>query len=595
MSNLNLGLVGNGSYGALINQQGEVVWACMPRFDSDPVFCSLLMDTKEAKDRGMYTVDLLDYHRSEQYYLTNTAILITKLYDSRGGAIQITDFAPRFKQFGRTFRPVTLVRQIKPLTGNTRIRIQLRPAHDYGAARPTTTHGSNHIRYIAPDLVLRLTTDASVTAILDEIPFVLDDTITLVLGPDETLYESVTDVGREFFEKTHAYWREWVRYLGIPYEWQETVIRAAITLKLNAFEDTGAIIAAMTTSIPEAGNSGRNWDYRYCWIRDGHFVVSTLNRLGATKTLEGYLHYIINIALVSHNHQLRPVLRINGRSDLEEKIVETLPGYRGMGPVRIGNQAFQQIQNDVYGSAIVATTHVFFDQRMNRPGDAALFERLEPLGEIAVTVYDKPDSGLWELRNETRVHTFSSVMCWVACDQLAKIAKHLRLENRASYWRGHADTIHKVICENAWDSKQKTFVQNFGGEDLDASLLLLNEFGFLAADDPRFAGTVSAIERQLRRGNLLLRYAGEDDFGKPENAFTACTFWYINALAVLGRKDEARSLFENMLACRNHLGLLSEDIDPTTGELWGNFPQTYSMVGLIDSAMRLSKPWREAF
>ena len=387
------------------------------------------------------------------------------------------------------------------------------------------------------------------------------------------------------------YWHDWVRHLGIPFEWQEAVIRAAITIKLAAFDDTGAIVAAMTTSLPEAPGSGRNWDYRHCWLRDSYFVVSALNRLSATHTMERYLHYIVNIAANPALKRLQAVYGINGRARLEESIVESLPGFQGMGPVRSGNAAYRQVQNDVYGAVVLSATHIFFDQRLDGPGTETHFRRLESLGEMARAVYGRPDAGIWELRKTQRVHTFSGVMCWVACDRLAQIAAHLGLGERALYWRGHADAIHRGICDNAWDAAQRSFVASFGGQELDASLLLLNELGFLAADDPRFAGTVTAIERQLRRGDFIFRYDHEDDFGQPQTAFIVCTFWFVNALAALGRREEARALFEKLLACRNSLGLLSEDIDPVTRELWGNFPQTYSMVGLINSAMRLSASW----
>ncbi len=595
MSSLDLALIGNCSYGALINAMGEVVWACMPRFDSDPVFCSLLRARDRPDDFGFYAIDLLDVARAEQHYLTNTAVLVTRLYDARGGAVEITDFALRFKQFDRFFHPVMLVRQIRPVAGSPRICIRLRPAYDYGKHRPGITFGSNHVRYVAPDIVLRLTTDASLSAVIDETPFVLDTPLTLILGPDETVQGGVSELGRRYAEETQAYWREWVRYLGIPFEWQDAVIRAAITLKLNAYDDTGAIIAAMTTSIPEAPNSGRTWDYRFCWLRDSYFVVNALNRLNTTLTMERYLRYIINITANRQDSHLQPVYRINGQANLGERIVDSLPGYRGMGPVRAGNAAYQQIQYDVYGSAILAATHVFFDRRISRPGDKSLFHSLESLGEMALQAFDKPDAGPWELRGTRRVHTFSNVMCWVACDRLSKIATKVGLDARADHWRHHADRLHEVISVRAWSPRHNTFVTCFDGEAVDASLLLLHEMGLVGADDPRFAGTVAAIERRLRRGNFIFRYLEQDDFGIPENAFIICTFWYIDALAALGRCEEARALFETLLACRNHHGLLSEDIDPNTRELWGNFAQTYSMVGLINSAMRLSKPWEEAF
>ena len=595
MKTLDLALIGNSSIGALLDEKAEVVWACFPRFDGDALFCSLLRERADEAGFGLMAVDLPDFTHAEQEYLTNTAILVTRLHDRHGGVVEVTDFSPRFRQHGRMFAPMTLVRQVRRLAGSPRIVLRVRPAHDYGRERPAMTWGSNHIRFVTPDLVLRLTTDASVTAVIEETPFFLDDMVTLILGPDETLQGAVGETGRRFAEETAAYWREWVRYLSIPYEWQEAVIRAAITLKLNAYDDTGAIVAAMTTSIPEAANSGRNWDYRYCWLRDGYFVVNALNRLGTTQTMERYLGYIVNIAAGAKDGVLQPVYRIDGRSLIEEREVDTLAGYRGMGPVRVGNQAYRQVQHDVYGSAILTATHVFFDRRLVRCGDEALFHRLEALGERAVQVYDRPDAGLWELRGAARVHTFSSVMCWAACDRLAKIADRLGLAQRADYWRSQAECIHRVVSQRAWNEKLNSFVATLDGNAMDASLLLLNEVGFLDAEDPRFAGTVAAVERELRRGDFIFRYVEKDDFGEPENAFLICTFWYINALSALGRRDEARALFERLLACRNRLGLLAEHIDPKSGEQWGNFVQTYSMVGLIGSAIRLSMRWDLAF
>ncbi len=593
MEHLNLGLIGNCSISALVDPRARIVWSCMPRFDGDPVFCALLRkNTRE--HQGVFAIDLQNLARAEQRYLRNTAILVTTMYDDHGGIVEVTDFAPRFRYLGRMYYPMTLVRRIRRLAGRPMITVRLAPAFDYGAGKPTLTFGSHHIRYIAPELVLRLTTDLSITAILEQSPFLVDQDITLILGPDESVPDSVGELGLRWFGETRGYWQEWVRFLGIPFEWQQAVIRAAITLKLSAFDDTGAIVAAMTTSLPEAPDSGRNWDYRYCWLRDSYFAVCALNRLGATRSMERYLHYIINIAANADGGRLQPVYRISGRPDMNETVVPALDGFRGMGPVRTGNAAYRQSQNDVYGSVVLAATHTFFDHRLDRPGDEALFTRLEALGEMARRVFEQPDAGIWELRNEVRIHTFSSVMCWVACDRLARIARHLRLDDRAAYWRGHAEAMHAVICNRAWDKNQNTFVESFGGRELDASLLLLYELGFLAADDPRFASTVNAVERNLKKGDFIFRYTQKDDFGRPETAFIICTFWYIDALAALGRREEARALFETLLAIRNPLGLLSEDVHPATRGLWGNFPQTYSMVGLINSAIRLSQSWEEA-
>jgi len=595
MSTLDLAVIGNCGFGALVDRRGRVVWSCMPRFDGDPVFCSLLNGNGDDEKFGFFDIVLEDFERSEQHYLHNTAIVVTTLYDSNGSAVEITDFAPRFKQYGRIYRPLQMVRRVRPLSGSPRLTVRLRPVCDYGASRPERTNGSNHIRYITPAVTLRLTTDAPVTYILDEVPFVVEEPFTLILGPDESLTRPIDETAREFFEMTSEFWIEWVRYLSLPFEWQDAVIRAAITLKLCNFEETGAIIAAITTSIPEAAGSQRNWDYRYCWLRDAYFVVHALNRLGATKTMEDYLRYITNIVAMSEDGHLQPVYGIALEKRLTEKEVASLAGYRAMGPVRVGNQAYEHIQNDVYGSVILASTQFFFDQRLVQPGDARLFQKLEKVGEQAVKLFDRPDAGMWELRTKAKVHTFSAVMCWAGCDRLAKVAARLGNDGRAEYWRRHADHISGVIQKEAWDEKQNSFVESFGGTGIDASLLLLNEIGFLAADDPRFAGTVAAVEKTLRHGDHIFRYATADDFGVPQTSFNICTFWYIDALAALGRAEEARDLFEKMLACRNRLGLLSEDLDPDTGELWGNFPQTYSMVGLINAAMRLSKTWEDAF
>lgn len=598
-ANLNLAIIGNCTFSALLDDRANIVWACLPRFDSEPVFNALLQGNRNTRatagQTGLYAIELQDYTRSEQHYIRNTAILVTRLHDRYGGSIEISDFAPRFEQFDRFFRPTMIIRRVKRLSGSPRIRMIVRPAFDYGSVTPELTYGSNHIRYIGTSQVLRLTTDASISAVLEEKPILLDNNITLLFGPDETIAESVTGIGHRFFENTRDHWYGWVRSLAIPYEWQKEVIRAAITLKLSGFEDTGAIIAAPTTSLPESADSGRNWDYRYCWLRDAYFVVNGLNRLGTTRTMEQYLRYIINIAANANDNRLQPVYGINGDTRLTERYAKDLPGYRSQGPVRIGNEAYTQIQNDVYGAAILAAAHVFFDERLSHRGDKALFQRLENLGDAAAQLYREPDAGPWELRNTASVHTFSSIMCWVACDRLSKIAAHLELQPRARHWRQQADTIHAVICEQAWSATENSFVATFGGSELDASLLLLHELGFLDAGDSRFCATVEAIERHLKRGDFIFRYIDNDDFGPPKTAFLICSFWYVDALAVLGRTKEARTLFERLLRCRNNHGLLSEDIDPDTDELWGNLPQTYSMVGLINSAMRLSQSWETMF
>lgn len=595
-STLELGLIGNCAISALIDPLGEIVWSCFPRFDAEPIFCSLLTAGGQEDPQGTFRVELDDCISSEQHYVHNTAILKTRLLDSEGNGVEITDFCPRFHHFGRTHRPTSVIRKLTPI-GSPLIRILLRPSYADGAKAFKKCQGSHHIRFVGDDIALRLTTNLAVSTVMDEKKFVLRESKYFILGADESVQESIENLAERFLRETRIYWTEWVRYLAIPFEWQEEVIRAAITLKLSAYEDSGAIVAAMTTSIPEAAHSARNWDYRFCWLRDSFFTVHALNRLGVTRTMEQYLEYLVNIVGTAQGEHLQPVYCINGSPHMPERIITGLPGYRGMGPVRIGNQAAEQVQHDVYGAVILSATQMFFDERIHRHGDKTLFRLLEKLGDIAVRCFDKPDAGLWELRGAQHVHTFSSMMCWAGADRLAKIALKLQMPDRHAHWQQLADKLRKDINAHGFNQKLHSYTAAWDGDTLDASLLLACELGFVEGTDPRFVGTLKAVEKHLKPDGsaYLFRYIVEDDFGEPENAFTICSFWYIDALAAAGRKNEARALFEDLLGRRNRLGLMSEDLDPQTGELWGNFPQTYSMVGIINSARILSKSWEEAF
>lgn len=587
MSSMALGIIGNCSISALIDDRGRIVWWCLPRPDGDPVFHALL-GSNGRPDDGAFTIELEDYSHSEQYYIENTAILRTRLIATDGSAIEIEDFAPRFLARGRVFRPAQIVRRLRPLAGTPRIAMKLRPRFGWGGVKPEITSGSNHIRFVTDGTALRVTTDAPITFIRDESFFVLNRELNLFIGPDESLSGRPGTLGREFQEETEYYWKRWTLRLALPLEWQEAVIRAAITLKLCTFEETGAIVAAVTTSIPEAPYSERNWDYRYCWLRDAFFVVRALNALSDLETMQNYLSYIRDIIALTKGDHIQPVFGIGLESDLIESFAD-LPGYNGMGPVRVGNQAHEHHQHDVYGNIVLAAAQAFFDKRLLRQGSIDDFRHLEVIGDRAFMLYDQPDAGIWELRTRARVHTSSSLMCWAALDRLAKVANSLGLSPK--HWRARANEVHARICEEAWNPKVGAFVESFGGEDMDASLLLMAEVGFLEPLDPRFVATVDKIGESLRRGNHLYRYDAADDFGRPEVAFNVCTFWYLDALARMERREEAREIYETMLGCRNHLGLLSEDVDPKTNQLWGNFPQTYSMVGIINGAVRLSRRW----
>ena len=600
MSSLELWPIGNCQVSGLIDESGAIVWGCVPRVDGDPTFCALLRGDA-GRDAGTWRFELENQTRVSQCYKRNTPILVTTLEDSNGGVVEIIDFCPRFQRSGRTYRPVAYTRIVRPIAGSPRIKVVLTPMSGYGAQLAAMTHGSNHIRYLVERNTLRLTTDAPVGYILDERYFRVERPLHFFLGPDEPFVGNVEHELDRMCQLTEAYWANWVRVLATPMEWQDVVIRAAITLKLCQHEETGAIVAALTTSIPEAPHSQRNWDYRYCWIRDAYYTVQALNHLGALDVLEKYLAYLRNIVDDSDGGAIQPLYAVSGAKEIIEWQAADLCGYRGMGPVRVGNAAYYQIQNDCYGQIVLPSIQAFSDQRLLRMANMDDFRSLEEVGELAWRTHDQPDAGLWELRTRTAVHTYSSVMSWAACDRLANAAEHLGLDDRRTLWRERADIIREHIDAGAWlkldDADEGGagghYVATFGGDQLDASLLQMVELRFVAADNPRFEATLEAVQKSLRRGEHMLRYANEDDFGLPETAFNICTFWLIEALHRSGEDEEARRLFEAMLGHRTKSGLLSEDMDFETGELWGNFPQTYSLVGIINCAGQLSRSWRD--
>lgn len=589
MAGLDLAVIGNCTVASLIQPAGRHVWFCFPRLDADPVFHALLGGADPA--RGFMETILRDQHTQHQYYLENTAIIATELEDTQGGKVRIIDYCPRFRQYGRIFRPPMIVRRIEPTRGRPRITVRLRPGFDYGAATPQVGFGSNHLRFIGPHTVLRLTTDMPLSHIVYESEMVLDRPMSLFLGPDEPVPENPDALARKFLDETTQYWLDWVRDLNVPFDWQDAVVRAAIALKLCSYDDTGGILAALTTSIPESPGSRRNWDYRFCWPRDSWFTVTALNRLSATRTMEGFLRYLVNTVLKEGSSGIAPLYPAAPGVGLNERIAESLDGFGAERPVRIGNAAATQRQNDVYGAIILTAAQMFWDRRLPHLGDRTLYDELCPIGEVAERIALEPDSGLWEYRGRARCHTFSAAMCWAGLHRLGGIAGLLGLEAHSIHWFERAEAVRRAVLARATNHGWISGVLD--GEVLDASTLLLPEIGFVGHDDRRFLATLAEVERRLVRNGFVMRYDEEDDFGHPETAFLVCTFWYIDALAAAGRNVEAKALFGNLLAHRNHVGLLSEDIDPKTGALWGNFPQSYSQVGLILSAMRLSRSWEQ--
>lgn len=590
--NLDLAPIGNCSVSALVDRAGRFVWACAPRIDGDPVF-SALMDGDDP-EHGFWSIELADMVSIEQAYVRNTAVLRTVMTDERGASVEIIDFAPRHLKHSRIYRPIAFARVVRPLSGAPRITVRLRPSADWGARRAEQTSGSNHIRYLCTDLTLRLTTNCSVTHVQSERTFRLEGELAFFLGPDEGYDQSVTAGVSAALDLTILHWKLWTRTLYVPLDWQEAVIRAAITLRLCVYEETGAIVAAMTTSVPEFPESGRNWDYRFCWVRDAYYTVRALNRLGAVDILENYLGYLRNLVDDAKGGHVQPVYGVGLEADIGERVVDSVEGYRGMKPVRVGNQAHEHLQHDVYGQIVLPLVQAFFDERLLRPGTIEDFHALEQVGDRAFSMHDQTDAGLWEFRTIARVHTYSSVMCWAACDRLAKAARHLGLSERGELWDERARLIRARIEAEAYLPHEGRFAASFGGTELDASLLQMTDLGFLDARDPRQVKTFEAVERDLKRGPYLFRYIHPDDFGEPETAFNFCTFWFIEALHLNGRTEEARTIFDEMLSRRTHAGLLSEDISLQDGELWGNYPQTYSLVGIINCAVLLSRSWQDA-
>ncbi|MEL7217651.1 MAG: glycoside hydrolase family 15 protein, partial [Pseudomonadota bacterium] len=446
--NLELWPIGNCQVSGLVDHSGALVWGCVPRVDGDPVFSALL--NGDQRDAGIWRFELEGQVRSSQAYIRNTPNLVTTLEAEDGSVVEILDFCPRFERSGRMYRPVAYVRIVRPISGNPRIKVVLSPIKNYGAGLAETTQGTNHVRYLVGSQSLRLSTDAPVGYIMEGRTFRVESDTHFFLGPDEPYVGNLRETVRSMEQATRKYWQNWVRGLHIPFEWQEEVIRCAITLKLCQHEETGAIVAALTTSIPEAAHSERNWDYRYCWIRDSYYTIQALNRLGALDVMEKYLSYLRNIVDSAKGGQIQPLYSVMGESELDETTASYLAGYRGMGPVRRGNAAYKQVQYDCYGQIVLPSAQAFFDKRLLRMADERDFENLEQVGKMAWAMHDQPDAGLWEFRTRQEVHTYSAVMCWAACDRLANVAEHLGKADRADVWRERADSIRVKIEAEAW-------------------------------------------------------------------------------------------------------------------------------------------------
>jgi GH15 family glucan-1,4-alpha-glucosidase len=581
-----LGVIGNCQFSALVDNTGEIVWCCLPRFDSEPVYSTLL----DSAEGGRFRVGPAGGEAGAQRYIPNTNILETT-FKTPTGSFKVTDFAPRFLQFGRLFRPTQLIRIVEPTEGTPRITVTCDPRLGWSKAKPAVLQGSHHLRFEGFDNPLRLTTDLPLSY-LGGRDFALTGRHHLLLSWGPAPEEPLAPLCERFWSETARYWKRWVKRCDIPPHFQQEVIRSALTLKLHCFEDTGAIIAAMTTSIPESPGSGRTWDYRYCWLRDSYYVLNAFGLLGQFEEREQFVQYLLNVADSAPELNMAPLYRVDGSPNLEESILQNWPGYNGEQPVRIGNAAALHSQHDIYGEMVLALTPIFLDERMSAERSPAALRLLEGLTRKAISLAGTPDAGIWEYRTEWKPQTFSSLMCWAAADRMAGIADRQR-SSRASEFQEAAERIRTEIVTRAWSSTRNSFVGHYGGEDLDASLLQMARLRFLPSGDPMLTGTINAIQKDLMRAGWLQRYSLNDGFGSPTVAFVICTFWLIEALATGGRREEARAMFDRIQPALSPLGLLSEDYDPSLPRMWGNFPQTYSHVGLIHAAFAASPTWPE--
>lgn len=583
---MDLGIVGNCQFNALIDTKGAVKWLCWPRFDSTFIFGSLL----DEKQGGEFTIASRSGAEGVQSYITNTNVLRT-IHREGDDSFEVIDFAPRFQQYQRYYKPTMLVRIVRPLTGEPTVKVTCKPVHDYGKGHCEATFGSNHIRYSGAEAQLRLTTNASLNMVHESRPFVLDKTYYFVLTYGQPLEEDLHLTCEAFLERTLSYWQGWVKHSHLPRKYQKEVVRSALVLKLHQFEDTGAIIAATTTSIPEAEGTVRNWDYRYCWLRDALFSLGALQRLTHFEELERFTVYLRNIVatLEGSETNLQPVYGVAGEAKLTESILDHLAGYRGHQPVRIGNQAHEHLQHDAYGEMILAISRLFLDIRFRIDKVQYPVALIEALLDHVETYMDSPDAGLWEFRGREQVHTFTVLMHWAGAtiaEAVGDVLVNEQLKARGTKLAADAKSILENQC---WDPKRKAFTQAVGSDQMDASLLMLINLGYLQPDDPRAASQIEAIQADLGTDHgLIHRYKHQDDFGDTHNSFTICSFWLVEALARIGRNSEAEKILEQLISCSNHLGLYSEDIHPKTKTQWGNFPQTYSHVGLINAAFNLS-------
>jgi GH15 family glucan-1,4-alpha-glucosidase len=579
----NYGVIGNCAFLALVSKDANIGWMCLPRFDSSFVFGTLLDDEKG----GRFSIQPeWDSYTSEQSYLFNTNILETT-FDCDDGKFKVVDFAPRFENLERIYKPLMLIRKIVPIEGRPRVRVICNPVGDYGKIQPKKVFGSSHIRYEGLESPLRITTNIALNFIDSEQAFVLNEPKYIILTWGVPLEAALKSSSEIYLRKTTAYWRRWVKNTAIEHFHQKAIIRSALTLKLHQYQDTGAIIAAATTSLPEFPGSTRNWDYRFCWMRDAHYTLKALSDMGHFGILQDYANFVENIA-INEDGRMHPLHPIALDREPKERILP-LKGYKGERPVRIGNQAYEHTQNDVYGQVLVTLLPFFTDQRLKHTSYNTILDLVRHSLKMIEETMDEPDNGLWEFRGIHQLHSYTFLFHWAGSNAALKIAKITGDEKMKALASSMVKRSSEMI-EKCYDEERGVYTQAVDSKNLDASLLQLINMGYLDPTSEKAKRHLKVLEDELLTENgLFYRYKHIDDFGKPESTFLICSFWYVEALARMNRVEDAIHIFENLLKHGNHLGLLSEDVDAETGSQWGNFPQMYSHVGLINAAFTISR------
>jgi len=584
------GLIGNMISAALVGNDGSIDWLCLPRFDSPACFAALLGGPNNGRWKIAPSGPLTD---SSRRYLPNTAVLETR-FETKTGAVTVTDFMPLTEDEEK----VDLVRIVTGISGEVDMEMELILRFGYGEAVPWVRRKDYGISAVsgpnAVELHVNLPLEGREMRTCSTFRVRKGDSIPMTLSyhPSHKPPHFVPD-RRESLEATVVWWHEWVKrgtYAGMEEPLYSAVVRSLITLKLLTYKPTGGIVAAPTTSLPETLGGSRNWDYRYCWLRDSALTLYALLNAGYREEAEAWRHWLLR-AGAGHPHQLQIMYGIGGERQLPEFELPWLSGYENSQPVRVGNAAAGQTQLDVFGE-LLDTAHVARAAELQPMSEAWRLQKV--LLKHLEGIWQNFDHGIWEMRGDTQAFTHSRMMCWTAFDRAVVGVERFGLDGPVEHWREVRAAIHEDICTNGWNAEKNSFVQYYGGTSLDASLLLMPQLGFLPADDPRVVGTIAAIERELLQGGFVERYstsasAAVDGLDGREGAFLACSFWLADAYVLSGRYDDAQDLFERLLGLRNDLGLLAEEYDAVNKRLVGNFPQAFSHIGLINTAHNLAK------